>query len=139
MKTSSKKKKYNKKYWKKNSAKLKTVNNVRSTTWYHKVHKPRRTKPEWRFAEYKRSAERTGRVFEFTLEEFLEFVDKPCFYCGEIPPAVGVDRVDNDVGYTKENSVPCCSTCNWMKKSLPQEVFVEKCMQISKHHAHRTN
>lgn len=31
----------------------------------------------------------------------------------------GVDRVDNEKGYTKENCVPSCGSCNFKKKAIP--------------------
>lgn len=107
------------------------INRKRGTTWYHKVQKFRRVKPEWKFSEYRASAKRTGKVFEFSLKEFLEFVGKPCFYCGIIPPAIGLDRTDNKKGYTKENSVICCTPCNWMKRALPVDFFIEQCKKIT--------
>jgi len=33
----------------------------------------------------------------------------------------GIDRVNNTLGYTEENSVPCCKTCNLAKRTLTLE------------------
>ena len=36
----------------------------------------------------------------------------------------GVDRVNNDLGYTIENSVTCCSLCNYMKRGMSLSDFI---------------
>lgn len=80
-----------------------------------KVHVP---EAHYRFDLYKSRAFHRDRAFEITLEQFLEMVHSPCFYCDK--PAAkggrnGVDRVDNAVGYTMSNCVPCCFLCNRAK------------------------
>jgi hypothetical protein len=35
----------------------------------------------------------------------------------------GVDRIDNSIGYTKENCVPCCTICNWAKSNRGVDEF----------------
>ena len=54
-----------------------------------------------------------NRRLEFSLTELdvEEIISKPCSYCG-IEEYIGIDRFKNDVGYTKNNSVPCCKICN---------------------------
>lgn len=39
--------------------------------------------------------------------------------------ANGLDRVDNDIGYEIGNVAPCCSTCNYIKKSHGLEALLE--------------
>lgn len=36
---------------------------------------------------------------------------KPCIYCGDTH-RIGCDRIDNTLGHTKNNVVPCCIECN---------------------------
>lgn len=45
--------------------------------------------------------------------------------------AHGIDRVDNSVGYTIENCVPCCTSCNFMKGKMTKDDFIEKVSQIA--------
>lgn len=109
--------------------------NHRSKPGYTAKHKTYRDRPQGKWRAYTKDAIRRGYAFEFTLERFIElFWQKPCFYCGEINLTAGVDRKDNTLGYTEDNSVPCCYTCNLMKLKTPMEDFLEKCRQISRMH-----
>lgn len=38
----------------------------------------------------------------------------------------GVDRIDNLVGYTDGNCVPCCQSCNIAKNSFSVEEFTKQ-------------
>jgi len=48
---------------------------------------------------------------------------------------MGVDRIKPELGYFKDNTVPCCPTCNYMKGNLSMEVFIHKCTLVAKHFA----
>lgn len=37
----------------------------------------------------------------------------------------GIDRVDNSLGYTVKNTVPCCTICNKAKLDLSEQDFLE--------------
>jgi hypothetical protein len=37
----------------------------------------------------------------------------------------GIDRVDSNKGYTIDNCVPCCKTCNLAKAELSQRDFLD--------------
>ena len=54
----------------------------------------------------------------------LDGVDNPSVSIGGNKNDIGIDRVDNSLGYTLENSVSCCSKCNYMKKTLNVENFL---------------
>lgn len=66
-----------------------------------------------------------------TLEEFKEVASMSCTYCG-LDANKGIDRVDNAQGYTKENSVSCCKTCNYMKNKLSLEDFKKQIERVYK-------
>lgn len=71
---------------------------------------------------------------EIIYEEFIEIIkDSKCHYCNKIlifnlysrdenlkpvSKAYQLDRKDNDLGYTKENVVPCCWNCNRLKSDI---------------------
>lgn len=67
--------------------------------------------------------------FEFTVQEFLEFIAQDCYYCGKVE-ANGIDRIDSKVGYLKANSVPCCGMCNIMKYTFSTNIFLNHIQKI---------
>jgi len=72
-------------------------------------------------------------VFELSLEQFKTLVTQSCVYCdyhkeGE---ANGIDRFDNNKGYTLENSRPCCEMCNHMKQMYHVRYFLAKVGHIA--------
>lgn len=102
---------------------------------YAEKHKGYRNYPKGKWSAYKKDAQRRGYAFEFSLERFTElFWQKPCFYCGSINKTAGVDRLNNEGGYTESNSVPCCYTCNIMKLKSPVLEFIEQCKKIARRH-----
>jgi len=97
---------------------------------------------------YKNGAKERNLPFKLTDEQFLLYVDKKCFYCGDPPKGLleiefkdssefvvynGVDRVDSSVGYELYNCVTCCSTCNEMKMDRSQDDFVAHVHKMSTH------
>ncbi len=92
---------------------------------YHK-------QPKQRYATYRRGAERRGYAFELTVEEFTELWNKPCSYCNTPISGIGIDRKNNSIGYTIDNTIACCTTCNFMKGKLTHNEFVSKCVEIAK-------
>jgi hypothetical protein len=87
---------------------------------------------------YKRNAKNRNLSFELSKEEFLELTKQNCFYCGKEPSTIrknnsnngdyiynGIDRIDSSKGYTKENTVSCCSQCNMFKNKYLQSDFFE--------------
>lgn len=55
-----------------------------------------------------------GLSFDLTLEEYAILVSAPCTYCGGPLPKTGsgLDRIENDKGYSRMNCIPCCDACN---------------------------
>lgn len=69
---------------------------------------------------------RRGKPFKLSYEEFLQFTTIAfCIYCGDKvlwslssqARASNLDRKNNDKGYTKNNCVVCCRTCNTIKSN----------------------
>ncbi|SMH61573.1 hypothetical protein [Azospirillum agricola] len=89
------------------------------------------------FATYQSVAKRNGRVFTLSFEDVQDLITRNCRYCG-VPPCTqhrilfsgkqpypgepflynGIDRVDNAVGYVRENCVSCCKRCNQAKLDM---------------------
>jgi hypothetical protein len=88
---------------------------------------------------YKRGAEKHTPLlsFDLTEEQFIALAQQSCYYCGTEPTQVmrgqdyhgtftynGIDRLNNDVGYTVENCVPCCKWCNYAKRERTLNEFL---------------
>lgn len=96
------------------------------------------------WASYQQGAKSRGYSFELSQKEFKTLVASDCVYCGSKPsnkkkiPSgsmfiyTGIDRRDNKVGYTEENTVPCCKLCNRMKGNLPFLDFVKHLRRFTK-------
>lgn len=71
---------------------------------------------------------------DMTDEVCENMVRAPCFYCSATVTdgLHGIDRMDNAKGYCTQNCVPCCKTCNFIKKSLDARTFIYRCQHISK-------
>lgn len=110
------------------------------------------------YGKYRKSAERRNKVFDLTKDDFKKLTSSNCVYCGK-PPAQsarsstgtvfsksgkayclngeyaynGIDRADNTIGYTKNNCVPCCDTCNRAKWCMSQREFFEWIHSVCDH------
>lgn len=83
-----------------------------------------------RYISYKSSANRRGINFDITQEEFNSFNNNNCHYCNDMINGIGIDRLNNNIGYIIENCVPCCSYCNKMKLNLDINFFINQCNKI---------
>lgn len=90
-----------------------------------------RMRPAQQLASYRGSAKARGHAFALSKAEFMEFWQKPCHYCAGPIDTVGLDRVDNSRGYERGNVVPCCQTCNLMKRDLTADDFIARCAAIA--------
>jgi hypothetical protein len=75
------------------------------------------------YHRYKLGARRRNIVFNLTHHQFYSFWQKPCTYCGGKINKVGLDRIDNNLGYSFGNINPCCTICNSIKGSRTMEEF----------------
>jgi len=86
------------------------------------------------FTNYKYSANKRGYDFFLTRTEFISLISKSCYWCGN-NGLVGVDRLDNEHGYTSENSVPCCKRCNYAKSDMSINEWYEWISRIAKYNS----
>lgn len=84
------------------------------------------------YRRYKSSAVKRDIAFDLTKDQFMSLIESTCVYCGTVEQ-VGVDRIDNSVGYTLENSASCCHYCNRMKWTHNKEAFLSHIAKIAKH------
>lgn len=91
-----------------------------------------------KYRGYLARANQRGFAFDFTVDEFDTICASECAYCGSVGNN-GIDRIDSSVGYTKENSQPCCTRCNWMKRTDSHEVFIDHIRRIYRHSQRNTS
>jgi len=114
--------------------------NLQKTERYSNRYK---TDPTLRYYHYKYYSEKIFCIFDLTYDEFESLVYQPCFYCGYIPESGmnGVDRIDSNKSYIKDNVVSCCKVCNMMKGAVERKKkmkldkinFLEHCKKIVKY------
>jgi hypothetical protein len=66
------------------------------------------------FSNAKSQAKSRKLEWDITLEQLVRLRSNVCHYC-QFPLAetgTGLDRRDNDAGYTLSNVIPCCADCN---------------------------
>lgn len=103
---------------------------------------------------YKRNAKNANRIFDLSPEHFRNLTSSSCYYCGS-PPSMhtkcnkyykealknkqsiwgdyiynGIDRKDNNIGYTQNNCVPCCKFCNTGKRDSSYKEFHDHWISI---------
>ena len=119
---------------KRNIGYLKTKKGIlRYKRW---VDKTRNKNPNHFYKNYKNNSKYFKRRFELSYDEFLEFWQKPCFYCGDKIETIGLDRMNNEIGYKKSNIVSCCKRCNFAKGyKLSKKEFINLAVKIAKNHS----
>jgi hypothetical protein len=101
---------------------------------YKEIQEKKTKRTQWiaerALAIYKRTAE--SRNLPFTISDdfaIMMFHDR-CHYCHKTKKGngrlMGIDRVDNLLGYEYGNVTPCCKACNWAKSARLVEVFLRK-------------
>jgi len=91
---------------------------------------------------YKRNAKMRNLRWELDDATVTTLIQGACHYCGEIGVTEtttrstcssakrrtmrnnGIDRIDNSIGYTKENAVTCCKHCNIAKSTMTVDDFL---------------
>lgn len=90
-----------------------------------------------KLANMMKGATRRGYEWNLTREQIATLTKQNCYYCGVEPQQEakhphcttgyiynGIDRIDNNKGYTIDNVVPCCDTCNYAKRTTPYKEFL---------------
>jgi hypothetical protein len=94
------------------------------------------------FNIYQRGSKKRKLNFHLTLDQFYNIISQNCYYCGCKPNQIiinsankkknkikyiynGIDRINNNLGYTIKNSVSCCKKCNFMKSTFSKIDFIK--------------
>jgi hypothetical protein len=71
--------------------------------------------------------------FAITETEYIDIKNKKCYLCGSGTSSIhvnGIDRIDSSKGYTVNNSISCCSDCNYHKHKYSLQYFLDKFQKI---------
>ena len=87
---------------------------------------------------YRHSAKKRNLTFNLSYDDFYYIIKQDCHYCGISPKQErkhkgcrqsiiynGIDRLDSNQGYTLNNCLPCCFTCNRAKLNMTYEEYLE--------------
>lgn len=106
------------------------------------------------YRNYKRGAIKRNYEFNLTKNEVRQLTAAPCYYCGIAPSQImnnktfgvteegiknseykynGIDRMDNQLGYSLNNCVTCCGQCNVAKRSMSSNEFLNLILKIYNH------
>ena len=85
--------------------------------------------PRTLYGVYKFSAARRQLALEIPFDSFERLISQPCVFCGSTHH-VGLDRIDNGVGYTEGNCQSCCGTCNYMRGTMTIPGFIAQIEKI---------
>jgi len=131
-------KRYHKKYYEENKQKI--INNVNK--WRKENHKKFRDNDNkrWKSINFKnnikyiyrvikQNSKRKNRDVLINIDDFIEWYsnqEKKCFYCGIDNESIikcgfsrfQIDRVNNDLPYSKDNIVLSCNYCNKTKSNI---------------------
>jgi hypothetical protein len=87
-----------------------------------------------KFSSYKSEAARRSLKFELSIEEFQALWQQPCYYCNVQIKTIGIDRIDNAIGYDADNTTSCCNKCNVAKNDMSREEFLSMIKRIYLNH-----
>ena len=90
------------------------------------------------FSSYRSGARNRSLSFRLSKKQIRKLTQMNCHYCGSPPSRIwkcakyargeyvynGIDRIDNRYGYSVKNCVPCCKICNYAKRNVSQEEFL---------------
>jgi hypothetical protein len=87
--------------------------------------------------QYKNNAKKRNLKFQLSNNQLKQLFCRPCFYCNSPPITTisgnrtngsftynGIDRIDNNKGYTIDNCISCCKICNRAKGDMDQVKFL---------------
>ena len=93
------------------------------------------------YASYRSRAEKKELEFALSKDDYKTITEQDCYLCGKKSTETntnGIDRMDNAIGYTIENSKACCKECNHMKNSYALEDLLAKIDSIQNTWSNKT-
>lgn len=101
----------------------KSKNKEREYEWLKKERERRKFDLDYRFIHARSKAKNKGKSRGYSwsigFEDYSILMMKGCHYCSSdllTETGIGLDRIDNSLGYTLANVLPCCGDCNKIKQ-----------------------
>lgn len=96
------------------------------------------------YVRYRQNAFARKLDFNVDFDFAVNIMKSNCHYCGVEPSNLfwksyynvsynGIDRVDNTVGYEKDNLVACCKMCNIAKNNNTEQEFLQWVKRLSEY------
>jgi hypothetical protein len=81
---------------------------------------------KWIYRDARATDRKRGLLakFDLTIEFIRALIAGGCEYCGEIALRMTLDRIENDLGHTKDNVKPACIRCNYIRRNIPYEAWL---------------
>lgn len=98
---------------------------------YPDVFKGRKTIPT--FEGYNSSANKRNIEMSLNPEDIIRIQNQPCYMCGHIDKKEdynGIDRMNSNDSYQRNNCKACCATCNYLKNDLSIIEFISHIIKI---------
>jgi hypothetical protein len=102
-----------------------------TSNMYPDIFKGRKTMPT--FEEYIVSASKRNIDITLNSEDHIRIMNQCCYVCGHIDKKEdynGIDRIDSDKAYQRNNCKACCATCNYLKNDLSIIEFISHVIKI---------
>lgn len=76
--------------------------------------------PKRLFSKSKLIAKRRKLSWDIEFKDYLDLRARKCYYCNENlnETGIGLDRIDNSLGYSLKNVLPCCRNCNLVRHTI---------------------
>jgi hypothetical protein len=82
----------------------------------------------WVYHDSKYADQKNNLENDLTIELIDELISTGCAYCklpfeNSAKIKIGIDRIDHNLPHNKDNVKPCCSRCNFIRRTLPYQAW----------------
>jgi len=88
-------------------------------------------KPARFYNVYKEKSVKNSQEFKISMDYFLKYQDMECFYCGSSIKGIRIETKIFSVGFTDDNIISCCRSCQKFKSGNDHDNFLKMCELIS--------